>query len=248
MKRHNINTDDVIQRYRSGASEKQVASEFGVGRNVIRRRLVERGEPVRGRSAAELTKWAHMTATQRSNQVKAAHAASAGRPKTAAEQALHAATVERLGLHAGPDEHRLASMLRARGFEVTQQKAVGPYNCDLAVDSVAVEVFGGEWQGGSRDPSRAVKRLRYLLDHGWYVLMIKVERHRRPMTEYTADYVADFVDAVRRRPPPRCEYRVIRSDGEALAAGSAQNAEVAFVHPFRLARDLRTGRYQRASR
>ena len=181
--------------------------------------------------------------------VEAANTACRGRKATLAERLHRAAVVEARCLRASAYEHQLTAMLRARRLKVVQQKAIGPYNCDLTVGSVAVEVWAGNWNGGSRHPGRATERLRYFLYQGWHVLAVKVNRAgRHALTERTADYVADFICQVRRNPPQRCEYRVIGGDGETLAAGGPQDAELAFVHPFRLTRDPRTGRYQRAGR
>ena len=248
MKRCDINADDLLARYRAGTSVNQLARELGVSRSPISRVLRERGEHLRGRSQAELFKWAAMTAADRGRQVAAAHLATRGRTLSLAERLLRAAITERRVLHTSAYERDLAAMLERRHVTVVPQKAIGPYNCDLAVGSIAVEVWAGNRNGGSRDPRRAVKRLRYFLDQGWHVLAVKVNRAGRyAMTDKTADYVADFVDHLRRYPPARCEYRVVGGNGETLAAGGPENAEVAFIHPFRLARDLRTGRYERAS-
>src|SRR6516162_5494641 len=48
---------ELIQRYLAGQSLKQISDNTGIERNVLRKLMISNGVAVRGRSAAERTKW-----------------------------------------------------------------------------------------------------------------------------------------------------------------------------------------------
>ena len=66
-------------------------------------------------------------------------------------------------------ERVLDEMLQAFGHHPVPQKAIGPYNVDLAVGSVAVEVLGGEWHGYK---PRHRERTEQILDAGWSMVFV----------------------------------------------------------------------------
>ena len=128
------NTDDLIRRYQAGESENKLSGEFGISRSVITRILRDHGIHHRGRSEAELLKWSHMSPERRRNQVAAAHQAARGRTITWAEKCKHAISNEQSLIRSVPIEARLAEKLVEAGFNVTQQKAIGAYNIDVAIN------------------------------------------------------------------------------------------------------------------
>ena len=129
------NLDDLLNRYVAGESENKLAREAGVSRPAFRLRLHKRGITPRSQSDAELAKWASMTAEQRAAQVAAAHEATKGRSVSWDELCRHAIGREQKRAYVVPTETELAAQLRKAGLDVTQQKAVGPYNIDVAVNS-----------------------------------------------------------------------------------------------------------------
>ena len=72
-----------------------------------------------------------------------------------------------------------------QGVGVIYQKAIGPYNADLAIGTVAVEVLGGQWHRIKHHG----KRLRYILDAGWDVIYIWVDAKHFPLGPGAAEYV-----------------------------------------------------------
>lgn len=210
------NAGDIVKRYVSGVSEKKLADENGFSRTVVRRLLREAGVTPRGRSEAEALKWQQMTARQRKRQVAAAHAATRGRIVSWEEKCLRAATCERIGAHIVPVETKLAKKLRQRGFDVTQQLAVGAYNLDVAVHEppIAVEIFGGGWHSRGRHKTRHFERTKYLFDEGWAVIIIWVDGRRYPLGPGAYDYIDAFADFLCCHPAARRQYRVILGDGE----------------------------------
>lgn len=241
-------TEEIAALYRSGESVNALAKKYGVSRRVIEKRLNEAGVARRGQSEAELLKWSRMSEAQRSRQVAKANEAARGSKHSLAHRCKVAATREVRRLGTSPNELKLARLLRRRGVSVTLQKAIGPYNCDLGIAPVAVEVFGGEWHFGGRHLARTPRRVRYLMEAGWHVLMIRTSPRRDPITSATADYVVAYLERARGNPAAGREYRVIRSNGELLAAGGEDDEQISVVPTLRLGSDPATGRNESVAR
>jgi hypothetical protein len=224
---------ELLSRYHAGESEKALATAFGVSRPAIRKRLLEAGITPRDGSAAMLLRMASTTAEQRASLSAAAHAAVRGKRQSDAHRFAIAATRQRLQHGTSPAELKLAAMLAARGIATIPQQAIGPYNCDLGAGPVAVEVFGGGWHWSGHHVLRAPERFRYILDAGWHILAVKIDSKRSPLTDATADHVAAYIEAARRDPARRREYRVIGSAGETLAAGSADDDDLTLITTLR---------------
>jgi very-short-patch-repair endonuclease len=217
------NADDLIRRYEAGESANKLSGEFDVSRSVVNRVLRENDVHIRGRSEAERLKWSRMSAERRRNQVAAAHEAARGREVSWAEKCKRALTNERNLTRAVPLESQLAKKLRKSGLNVTQQKAVGAYNIDVAINAppVAVEIFGGGWHTSAEHAKRHFERTKYLFDCGWHVLIIWVDARRYPFGRGAYDYIISLTERFRSNPPARCEYRVILGNGEAAPAESS---------------------------
>ena len=232
---------EIGERYSRGGSENALAAHMGVSRTAIRRCLRESGVHIRNQSESERLKWSQMTAAERRAQTKPAHDASRGRTKTAAELHAAARTRQRGATHVSDQELLLAAMLRDRGLVPIHQKAVGPYNCDLAIGRVAVEVFGGKWHFHGDHARRAPKRFRYILDRGWDVIVVWYDAGIGEMTPATAEYVASFIERSERDPSPIREYRVIRCPAEFVASVRADRDErslvLATTSPLNMPRD-----------
>src|ERR1019366_8486103 len=202
--------DDLVRCYRNGESALDISKRTGIGRGPIRKRLVLSGVPVRGLSESQRLRALETDPETRKRNVLAANIARRGQV-VSQETLIQLAKIRQAHLsHVSHYETALADLLKSRHMPTTQQLAIGPYNCDLAAAPVAVEVFGGNWDGGSRNPKRALKRLRYILDAGWHVLMIRTDR-KRPITPSIADYVVSYVKETSRDKSRIREYRVIRS-------------------------------------
>ncbi len=210
------NLDDLLRRYVAGESENKLASEAGVNRWTFRRRLLAANITPRGRVEAETLKWSRMSPEQRAAQTAAAHAATRGRTVDFAEQCRNALGKQRAMSHVAPVENVLAQSLRAYGLVVTQQKAVGPYNLDLALDeaALAVEVCGGNWHGYGRHRTRFFERSEYLFNHGWNLLNVWVDGRRYPLGSGCTQYIVAFVEQLRLYPTSPRKYRVLLGNGQ----------------------------------
>jgi len=238
---------EIVALYRTGLSENALAKCFGVSRRAIAARLTAAGVVRRTQSEAERIKWSQMTPTQRRRQIRAAHAAKRGRAVSLETKCKHAITVEKRLLNISPKEIELRHMLLRRGIEVVPQKAIGPYNCDLAAAPVAVEVYGGNWHWYGRHLARTEQRFRYLLDAGWFVYVMVVNQSF-PLTGAGADHLVAYIQQVRRNKAARTEYRVVWGAGEFVVSGSADDEHITIIPPFACARDPATGRYRRVPR
>ncbi len=246
--RYQLPTDDIVQAYLSGQPEYKIAQRYHVSRNVIKNRLLRAGVRRRTESEARRLCWQQMTPEQRRNQVKAAHEATKGRKVPLKTLKKIARTREKNALkHCSKYELQFQKMLEERGIKTVLQKAVGPYNCDLAAYPVAVEIFGGGWHFHGRHALRFEKRIRYFLNHGWSVLIFPISK-RFPLTESLADYAASYIERVRRAKAYVCEYRMIWSCPELVTRGSLDGDHLSFIPPFTGARDPATGRYKRVPR
>jgi very-short-patch-repair endonuclease len=229
--RVSVDMDALIPRYLAGESIKALSGNLGIGRRAITTRLERAGIPIRDRSEAMYTRMSRINSEERAQLTAAAHDAVRGKPKTEGFLVARALGVEKQGAKHGnvsPAELMLADMLQDRGILVTHQKAIGPYNADLATLSVAVEVLGGQWHRVKKHG----KRLRYLLDGGWDVIFVWVNGIHYPLGRGAAEYIAAHREFRRRNPAAiRC-YRVIRGDGQLVASGSADGDDIPDILPI----------------
>jgi hypothetical protein len=221
--------DEIIRRYVEGESEKMLAERFGVSRAVIRRRLLKRGIDPRGRSESMRVRMANTPPEERRRLAAAAHDAVRGRIRSWDERVQAAQTRELRQTHVGPAELLMQRWLADRGITSVPQQAVGIYNVDLGLHPVAVEIFGGNWHGHGGHRSSAGKRFRYILDQGWCVVIIWVDRREYPLHPLAADYVITRLEHARRDPSLRGKYWVIRGDGQEIAAAEVNVEHIALV-------------------
>jgi very-short-patch-repair endonuclease len=210
----------IIPRYLAGESENALARELGIGRYAFRSNLMRHGIPPRSQSDAERVKWQRMTNAQRTHQTTAAHTTMRGRPVPFDELCAQAAGVERAAADQpaaiNPTERRLGNWLFYAGLPLSHQKAVGPYNLDIALHAppIAVEIFGGNWHRAGRHRARHPQRYKYLLDLGWHVVIVWVHKTRYPLSLDAAKHIVAFAQLARSHPTAPRQYRVIRGDGQ----------------------------------
>lgn len=241
--------EDIAERYVDGETEQRLALEFGVSRTAIRRRLIHAGVHIRGNREATLLCWKNMSAEQRRRQVRAAHLAVTGRKMSFKERCRRAKSHESnpFGRFFSPLEARMAEMLLARGIKLTQQKAIGPYNVDIAAFPVAVEMEGGGWHRYGRHKTRFPERTKYILNSGWSMLIFPVTK-QFPLTEAVADYAVSYIHGMRRLKSRIREYRVVWGAGDFVFRRSLEDDDFAIVKPFHGGRNPTNGQYIRVPR
>ena len=236
--RSGIDMTAVIERFRAGESEQSIALSLGVARQTVRTRLLRAGIQPRTSSESQYLRNSRLSAEERARNADAAHDAVRGSTRTAEDLETRALGIERRGAdwrNASPAEVMFAGMLRDAGLAVVNQKAVGPYNVDIATGTVAVEILGGSWHRVKKHG----ERLRYILDAGWDVIYIWVDARRFPLAAGAAEYVIAHCQFRDGDPAaPRC-YRVIRGGGEFVAEGSADGDDIPDIIPITDRPDVR---------
>lgn len=204
------NPRHYIKAYLSGQSEQSLAQEVGVGRGAIRTFLIKHGVQPRDRSAALTTRMANATPDERQAWSAAAHKAVRGKKRTVTELTKRAATKERSTHWIGRWEQELADELIRRRLPIATQKAVGPYNIDIALGHLAVEVHSN----GSHPHTRDGQRIVYLTNRQW--LVVYVHTYGGVNIPVVADYLCALHEETQRNPTLIGEYRVVRGSGEIL--------------------------------
>lgn len=225
-----ISADDIpaiISMYTSGASENAVATHFGVSRTAIRKALVDADVHVRTQSEAESLKWSQMTDKQRANQVKRAHQAVADKPPEffAAAAIKQAKAKEKSLAKTGFMESEFISAFEKMGYIITPQKAVGPYNIDIAIGNAAIEVHINP--SNPHGHPYYAKRVVDLLELGWHVIYIKITSD--VLVERATEKVCAMLDLIRTNKPELAQYGVIRGTGELMASGCLDGNKLACV-------------------
>ena len=129
---------------------------------------------------------------------------------------MRALTRQERILGQSPAERELIDLLNGLDIPSVPQRAMGPYNIDVAVEvpRVAVEVFGGGFHCFGHHLARHVRRTKYLLNRGWTVVIVWVDLRRYPLGIGCAKKIKALVDLIGEQPPSRGEYRVIRGNGK----------------------------------
>lgn len=209
-------TDNLINRYQSGSSVKQLAAERGVNRAIIARTLQSLNIPLRGRSDAEREKWRIIKQSRHAieRQLGKAWAAARGRTVSVSTKLKHAETISRKLLQVTALEKSIALDLERLGFMPNLQHVIASYNVDIAIhkERIAVEVQSAYLHGGK---SMKPQRLNDIMDSGWDILVLYTPRRNGPYTpSELAKYIVAFMQAVRCNPSAQRQYGVIRGDGK----------------------------------
>lgn len=233
-----IPSEEIVSRYIAGESSNALATAYGVSRRAIDYRLNTAGVARRGCGDANRLMMSTRTPEENARNISAAQHAVRGMTRTMDDLTRTAATREARQIGVSDHEVTLAGALRGQGLTVTPQKAIGPYNVDLATGTVAVEVFGGGWHAHGRHRERTPKRMRYILDQGWNLVIVWASLNRWPVSSGARDYIVTFDELTRRDPSVRGEYRVIWGDGKDSTA-QCENVDDLAVKPSRSGRKRR---------
>lgn len=222
--RTQLPTDELLDLYRSGVSEKALGERYGVSRNVIRRRLEESNVEIRGRSAAMFVRMANTDASERARLVAAAHEARRGGTLSVGHHMAVARGKQRTLGVAGAFELDLAAMLERLGWTTKHQFAVGNYNLDLAHAPFAVEVHVSTTH--PLKLPRLKRRTERLTDAGWSVFYVWVSRSRRVIDPVVAEQIVAWAKATQLLPSFPGYYRVVRGTGEHVTGGRGGDGQV----------------------
>lgn len=208
MAKLHVPIEVLLARYEQGESVLALSHAFDVSRDTITRRLIASNVRLRSVSEANLAWAQRATIEQKRSRVKAANQAWRGTKVSEETLKLKAQRVEERQYNTSPEELILQRWLADRGFASHTQKAIGPYNVDLAVGSVALEVYGGHWHGSGRHQRRWPKRRDYIMSQGWSMVIIWTTLGHR-LSEPVADRLASILED----DPSTPALRVILGDG-----------------------------------
>lgn len=228
--RTDIPMTEIVRKYEAGSSLNALSREYAVSRGAIAKRMTDMGIELRDMSAAGKARNEALSESERKAQVAEANKAARNRRVPEIEKFRRALAVERTGRPSSPGEALLKAMLEQRGYSPAIERAVGPYNIDLSVLPVAVEVLGGGFHGVK---SRHRERTPYILDSGWHLVMVWDHEGSSALGPGAAEYLVSFIEQVRRNPPATCQYRVISGNGKLLAACGREDNEFPLVPPPR---------------
>lgn len=225
--------DNILARYISGEHENKLAQEFGFGRNVIRRHIINAGIKPRGISESLVIRWKNAPESERISMLANAHIARRGSVVSESTKVLHAKTLQSTHVITGY-ELQLTNWLKERGISITNQKAVGIYNLDIAINRfpIAVEMFGGGWHAYGSHKERFFSRSKYLFDHGWSMIVVWIDRRRYPLTVNCADYIIKYIDIFSKNPPAISEYGVILGNGNSATIRNTYFNTPAIIEGF----------------
>lgn len=239
-----VDINEAIKLLDSGRGVSGVAEALGVTRMVMIRIFKNAGIKTRNRSEQQFARMASYTPEQRKLLATPSHIAARGCKRRTSSKELIAQTRERTqSILKSDDEAILAKMLKQRGIKTTPQKAIGIYNCDLATDSVAVEVWGGHWHWHGAHLARTEKRFNEIMNRGFHILVVAVNV-TSPLTDAVADYVASYIQEASRNPSAAREYRVIWSACEFFTCGGINDNNFSVKPPFTATRNVISGRYE----
>lgn len=216
-----LDTDTIISLYNSGISQNAIAKQFGVSRSVINRRLLDSGVVIRGSTEANQLMASKRTAAENARNIRAAHDAVRGKPRSHKELCKRATTRQNAFTSYGsPYERDIADELSNRGIKFVPQLAVDKYNIDFAIwDNIAFEVFGGNWHAKGRHRARFDKRSEKLFDSGYTIVICWIGFNHRFSPTAIVDYLVTLNDILRSDPSSSRKHYVIGGDGKPCSVG-----------------------------
>lgn len=205
----------IVEAYIAGTSELALATEYGTSRLPIQRILRDHGIQRRSGSEANLVRMDRLDLEQRRELV-----AEARRKRVENMQDL---SHDNPAIGAG--ENEIAQLLEQAGYPIIRQQLVGPYLIDIAIDEVAMEIKLKPRRQASETGRN--KRSEYLCERGKRLVIICFNdlacllRH--------GNHILSLIDVIRRAPPIRGEYWVVRCYFEELP-GDIELNEWSMIH------------------
>ena len=236
--------DDLCRLYQSGFLESDLAKRFKITYQNVHRWLVIRKVPLRTISDSHRIAAARSSKEERARRASAAHDAVRGKRQTLEHREKIALGRERIHSNISPVELLCLRSLRRAGLACIPQRAIGPYNVDVAVNEppIAVEIFGGGWHSSGRHAARFKKRVKYILDHGWALVIVWADRNR-PYGRGATKYIVALAEKIRRGEPIGSKEQMIYGNGHPSTLGEYHlNGRTGIPGPQ--PRDETTGRFR----
>lgn len=214
---NDITVQKLINEYSQGVAAATLAKTYGCTTHTIINTL--RRAEINTRNS--LQAHAIMTIEERMKMTEAAHTAKRGKPVKMSTKIKKAITIERLGKMEILEQRLLNKILIVLPeIKYIPQKAVGPYNVDIALTEsrIAVEVFGGNWHSTGRHADRFQKRVEFILDTGWTPVIVWATT-QYPIDMGSANYIISLHQRLSGQEPTWSEKHVIWGTGEVIPIG-----------------------------
>jgi very-short-patch-repair endonuclease len=236
--------DEVFNLFNSGIGVAGIGKRFGFAAATIEKILAANGVKKRNRSEQQKARMDSYSIQKIKSLTKNANLAAKGRKVSFEEKAKAAKTCEKTGYrNISKYEDFIKNHLEERGISFTPQKAIGKYNCDFAIGSIAVEVFGGKWHWYGQHLARTDERFKYIMNAGFDIFVIAVNESH-PLTIASIENLISYIEHRAANPSPIREYRVVWSAGKFITAGSINDENISIKPPFTNARNIANGRYE----
>jgi very-short-patch-repair endonuclease len=232
----------MYSAYLTGESAQSIGRRYGTSHWTILKAFVRAGLRKRTQAESNFIRSSRMTPEQHRSNATAANAACRGRKASFAERSRTALTHEAFPKAPSALELRVLKVLKMLNLPITREKACGIYNIDFAVGhSIAVECFGGGWHAGGRAAARHQPRVRYLIDTGFHVVIVWVDKRHDGWINALKNIIANFQKTGGNPASPR-QYRVIWSDGYVGCSRNSKDNDFPLKPTFRVSRNAE-GRY-----
>lgn len=234
--------DDIHEAHQAGESILSLSLRYGYGRNVICGAFARAGWMTRSMSEA-----GKIRAERIGPQGRAALTADANRTRRGQKDSFTTLCQRAVFWERNPPdltscELYLAEHFRDVNLPFARHRACGPYNIDFTVgESIAVECFGGGWHAGGRAAARHHPRVRYLLDAGFHVIVVWVQKRSRRNWIAALDQTIGELKTSCSDPSTLRQYRVIWRDTKPISR-NANDDDFPLKPSFCAGRDA-AGRY-----
>src|SRR5579862_1625091 len=208
--RKDLPTQEIVESYLAGQSVKALAARYGVNRYAIYLRLSEQAVAIRNRSAAMFVRLQQLSDEQRCQLTRGANEAMRDCTPAQIERRLQCwarnAEARQQLRPIGPGELEFEKALKNAGKNPICQKAVGRYNVDFVVGSVAVELkYRGS--GGFNTRNRR-ERSKKIIEAGYKLVGVYFADLEALRSSF--DQIIAWLDLVDSKPAVAGKHWVIR--------------------------------------
>lgn len=220
----------LVARYVAGESFAQIGRDSGIQQRRLAMAVVREGYKVRSLLQAQGLRYTRMSVSERRSMTAKANIAKRGIKASERSLERRAKTYEMTLQLASRADLIMGIWLVQRGINITPQKAIGPYNIDIAIDELLVAVeINGDWHYFPHKITSERNRRKYLFDRGWRLIEVNlgVERGRpwKYIRPSCADKIVSFVQEPGALESMIGQYCVIRGDGELLSRSGSEDSD-----------------------
>ena len=228
-----IPIDKILPLHNKGIGVKGIGKILGVSFRPIERILKENGIKPRNRHEQQQARMDNTSLKDRKKLTRKANILMTGRTVPVQDSIKSAKTHElNQSRKISRYEGLVFEEVKKKGFKLSPQTAIGKYNCDFTIGSIAVEVLGGNWHWYGLHMARFQERTRYILNAGYHIIFICVNNNF-PFNLATTDYLISFIKFSSTNPSIDREYRVIWGTCKNATRTSINCDNFTLIMPFK---------------